>query len=32
MEITGETVGVRSTASEFGTKAAENAPAEVVRV
>eukprot|EP00962_Isochrysis_galbana_P006232 scaffold1681_cov105-Isochrysis_galbana.AAC.10 len=29
METTGEAVGVRSTASEFRTKAAEDAPAEV---
>eukprot|EP00962_Isochrysis_galbana_P015222 scaffold4364_cov119-Isochrysis_galbana.AAC.19 len=29
METTGETVGVCSTAPEFGTKAAEDAPAEV---
>eukprot|EP00962_Isochrysis_galbana_P037365 scaffold13021_cov127-Isochrysis_galbana.AAC.14 len=31
MEMTGETVGVCSTASEFGTKAAEDAPADVRR-
>eukprot|EP00962_Isochrysis_galbana_P021540 scaffold6356_cov118-Isochrysis_galbana.AAC.1 len=31
MEMTGEIVGVCSTASEFGTKAAEDAPADVRR-